>query len=63
MFRLQSYSVIWAKEQTGTIDICRRDFVTRNEAIAFARNVIDSGNILSLEVVDKNDLTIFEMET
>jgi hypothetical protein len=61
----ECYSVIWAEiNRANMVDINRRDFAELNEAMPFAWQVLldKPGLILSLDVVDPNDMTVFERE-
>jgi len=65
MNKNECYSVIWAEiNRANMVDINRRDFAELNEAMPFAWRVLldKPGLILSLDVVDPNDVTVFERE-
>jgi hypothetical protein len=61
MKKNECFSVIWAEvTRSKMVDICRQDFAIWDEAWEFTKNIIRSGGILSIEVVDKEDVTLFE---
>jgi hypothetical protein len=61
----ECFSVIWAEiNRANMVDINRRDFAELSEAMPFAWQVLSDkcGRILSLDVVDPDDVTVFERE-
>jgi hypothetical protein len=67
MNKNECYSVVWVELSLGKMaNIRREDFATYDEADLFASQVMDiggrTGKLLCLEIVDMEDVTIFERE-
>jgi len=67
MNKNECYSVVWIELSLGKMaDIRREDFATYDHASLFASQVMEiggrTGAILSLEIVDPSDVTVFERE-